>query len=123
MNSKLVAEWSRYNIALYSTQLPPPLGTVDTDEKLEQMAREHLVKVAGEGAMSAWKDFDSGSNSTALQVLSCTSLEVLACGRPTKPTVRLSINGQLSPVCCETALHVTWRYQLVLLLNHNLGDK
>ena len=50
MNSKLVAEWSTYNIALYSAQRPPPLGTVDTSEKLEQMAREHLIKVASEGA-------------------------------------------------------------------------
>jgi hypothetical protein len=25
------------------------LGTVDTGEKLEQMAKEHMIKVAGEG--------------------------------------------------------------------------
>ena len=49
MNSKLVAEWSAYNVALYSTQRPPPLGTVDTVEKLEKLAREHLIKVASEG--------------------------------------------------------------------------
>jgi len=35
---------------LYATQRPPPLGTVDSGEKLEQMAREHLTKVANEGA-------------------------------------------------------------------------
>ena len=52
MNSKLIAEWSAYNVALYSTQRPPPLGTVDTVEKLEKLAREHLIKVASEGAQS-----------------------------------------------------------------------
>lgn len=52
MNSKIVAEWSTYNIALYSTQRPPPLGTVDTGDKLEQMAREHLIKIATEGRTS-----------------------------------------------------------------------
>jgi len=50
MNSKLVAEWSAYNIALYSTQQPPPLGTVEMVEKLEKLAREHLIKFANEGA-------------------------------------------------------------------------
>ena len=50
MNSKLVAEWSAYNVTLYSAQRPPPLGTVDTAEKLEKLAREHLIKVASEGA-------------------------------------------------------------------------
>ena len=52
MNSKLVAEWSAYNVALYTTQQPPPLGTVDTVEKLEKLARVHLTKVASEGASS-----------------------------------------------------------------------
>lgn len=50
MTSQVVAEWSAYNVALYSTQRPPPLGTVDTGEKLEQKAKEHLSKVANEGA-------------------------------------------------------------------------
>lgn len=50
MNPKVFAEWSAYNTSLYVSQHPPPLGTVDTDEKLEKMAREHLTKVAGEGA-------------------------------------------------------------------------
>jgi hypothetical protein len=50
MNSKLVAEWSAYAVQLYSAQRPPPLGTVDTDEKLAELAREHLIKVATEGA-------------------------------------------------------------------------
>ena len=48
MNSEIVAEWSAYSVALYSAQRPLPLGTVDTDEKLAQMAREHLIKVANE---------------------------------------------------------------------------
>ena len=50
MNSEVVTEWSTYHIALYSAQRPPPLGTVDTDKKLEQLARDHLTKVAGEGS-------------------------------------------------------------------------
>ena len=41
-------EWSAYNVTLYLGQRPPPLGTVDTDEKLAQLAREHLIKVANE---------------------------------------------------------------------------
>jgi hypothetical protein len=49
MSSKIATEWSTYNFALYFTQRPPPLGTVDTGEKLEQMAKEHMIKVAGEG--------------------------------------------------------------------------
>ena len=43
------ARWSAYSVALYVAQRPPPLGTVDTGEKLEQMAREHITRVAGEG--------------------------------------------------------------------------
>ena len=49
MDSEHFTEWSTYSTALYSTQRPPPLGTVDTSEKLEKMAREHLIKVASEG--------------------------------------------------------------------------
>ena len=113
MNSQLVAEWSTYNIALYSTQRPPPLGTVDTSEKLEQMAREHLIKVASEGTTTAMDGFEQWITlNDFLQVLSCTSSEVPACGRPTRPIARPSINGPLSPVCCETALRETWRYSL-----------
>ncbi|KAF9781516.1 oxidoreductase [Thelephora terrestris] len=50
MNPQVITEWSPYSIVLYSAQRPPPLGTVDTDKKLEQLAREHLIKVASEGA-------------------------------------------------------------------------
>ena len=57
-----------------------------------------------------------------LQVLSCTSSEVLACGRPPKPIARISINGPLSPACCGTAPPVTWRYPPVLLLNSDSSD-
>jgi lactate 2-monooxygenase len=50
MSPQVITEWSPYSITLYSAQRPPPLGTVDTDKKLEQLAREHLIKVASEGS-------------------------------------------------------------------------
>lgn len=117
MNSKTVAEWSAYNIALYSAQRPPPLGTVDTDEKLAEMAREHLIKVANEGGgiVSQHKL----KLISRPQVPSYTSLEALECARPMKPIAGLSINGQSFLECCATVLRATWRYiTLVLLLNH-----
>lgn len=93
MNSKVAAEWSTYNVVLYHAQRPPPLGTVDTGEKLEQMAREHLVRVANEGAIGVNGSSTTSQLDYSLQVLSCMSLEVLACGKPTKPIAKLSING------------------------------
>ena len=102
-------EWSTYSTALYSTQRPPPLGTVDTDEKLEKMAREHLIKVASEGTPTLMDSCPIALNNS-LQVLFCTSSEALACGRPTKLIERPWINGPLSPVCCETVPHAAWRY-------------
>jgi len=116
MNSKLVAEWSTYNIALYSTQRPPPLGTVDTSEKLEQLAREHLIKVASEGARMTLDGFQQWIKLIgSLQVLSSMFSGALAYGRPMKPIAKISISGPSSPACCETALPVIWRYQPILL--------
>lgn len=123
MNSKLVAEWSTYNIALYSTQRPPPLGTVDTGEKLEQMAKEHLIKVASEGVTLVVDGFLKRIKLIdSLQVLSSMFSGALACGRPMKPIAKISTSGPLSLACCETALPVTWRYQSILLCNHCSND-
>jgi hypothetical protein len=52
MNPQTIAKWSAYNTALYLAQRAPPLGTVDMDKKLAQMAREHLIKVANESRKS-----------------------------------------------------------------------
>ena len=111
MNSKIVAAWSEYNVGLYSTQRPPPLGTVDTVEKLEKLAKEHLVKVANEGTSSGARFSPADQTQQSFnQVHSCMFSEALARGRPTKPTARLSINGLSFPACCETPLPAIWRY-------------
>jgi hypothetical protein len=43
------AIWSSYSKELYASSAPP-LGTVDL-QKLEDAAREHLIKVANEGEL------------------------------------------------------------------------
>ena len=62
MDSEISVEWSAYSTVLYSAQRPPPLGTVNTDEKLAQMAKEHLIKVANEGPEHVQLPSNRGSN-------------------------------------------------------------
>jgi len=58
------AIWSSYSKELYASSAPP-LGTVDL-QKLEDAAREHLIKVANEGAfMYVFGSAGTGSTYTA----------------------------------------------------------
>jgi hypothetical protein len=60
MNSEIITKRSDYSTVLYSAQRPPPLGTVNTDEKLAEIAREHLIKVADESRESIQSLADKG---------------------------------------------------------------
>lgn len=86
-----------------------PLFTVDF-QKLEQAAREHLIKVATEGMFDQLDKGHINSTKHHNQAHFCMSSEVRGSAPRTLQTAEHSIGGVLSLGCCETQTTGTLRY-------------